>query len=131
MEPTLACTAALLSPSTGIVDSHAYMLALQGEAEAAGALFVFHSPVSGGRAAADGIDARGRRRGADDVARKLLVNSAGLHAPGARPRDRGHAGRAGAHGLLRQGQLLHALRPLAVLAPRSIRCRCPAGSAST
>ena len=32
MEPALQCTAALVSPSTGIIDSHAYMLALQGDA---------------------------------------------------------------------------------------------------
>jgi L-2-hydroxyglutarate oxidase LhgO len=34
LEPALNCDAALLSPSTGIIDSHAYMLALRGEAEA-------------------------------------------------------------------------------------------------
>src|SRR3712207_304687 len=50
MEPALTCTAALVSPSTGIVDSHAYMLALQGDAENAGAVFAFHSPVAAGRA---------------------------------------------------------------------------------
>src|SRR5688500_12261958 len=36
LEPELACSAALLSPSTGIVDSHALMLALQGDMENAG-----------------------------------------------------------------------------------------------
>lgn len=39
LEPALNCDAALLSPSTGIIDSHAYMLALRGDAEAAGAAF--------------------------------------------------------------------------------------------
>src|SRR3954468_17230108 len=33
LEPALKCDAALLSPSTGIVDSHAFMLALRGDAE--------------------------------------------------------------------------------------------------
>ena len=33
MEPNLRCTSALHSPATGIIDSHAYMLALQGDAE--------------------------------------------------------------------------------------------------
>jgi L-2-hydroxyglutarate oxidase LhgO len=37
LEPELACTAALLSPSTGIIDSHGLMLALLGDAERAGA----------------------------------------------------------------------------------------------
>lgn len=44
LEPALHCTAAVLSPSTGIVDSHHLMLAYQGDAEAAGAQFVFHCP---------------------------------------------------------------------------------------
>ena len=81
LEPNLVCTAALLSPSTGIVDSHAYMLAMQGEAEAAGAIFVFHSPVVSGAVTDDGIllDVGG----ADPMrlSARLVVNSAGLHAP--------------------------------------------------
>ncbi|MCK8783799.1 NAD(P)/FAD-dependent oxidoreductase [Roseomonas sp. NAR14] len=81
MEPALHCTAALLSPSTGIIDSHAYMLALQGDAENAGATFVFHSPVTGGRIAGDGIEVE--VGGAEPMALRCrtLVNSAGLHAP--------------------------------------------------
>jgi L-2-hydroxyglutarate oxidase LhgO len=81
LEPNLSCTAALLSPSTGIVDSHAFMLALQGEAEAAGALFVFHSPVLAGRAVEDGIvlDVGGAEP--MTLHARLVVNSAGLHAP--------------------------------------------------
>src|SRR5512139_133402 len=51
LEPALSCDAALLSPSTGIIDSHAYMLSLRGEAEAAGAAFAFHTPVARARAA--------------------------------------------------------------------------------
>src|SRR5205823_713327 len=48
MEPELHCVAALLSPSTGIIDSHALMLAYQGEAEAAGAFVAFRTPMLGG-----------------------------------------------------------------------------------
>lgn len=51
LEPEVKCVAALLSPSTGIVDSHGFMLALQGTAEAHGAQVVLRSPV-------EGIDAR-------------------------------------------------------------------------
>jgi L-2-hydroxyglutarate oxidase LhgO len=78
MEPALACTAALHSPHTGIVDSHGYMLALQGEAEAAGATFVFHSRVERGRVTGDGvvIEAAG-----ETLACRTLVNAAGLYAP--------------------------------------------------
>src|SRR4051812_34142654 len=37
LEPEIRCAGALESPSTGIIDSHAYMLALQGDAQNAGA----------------------------------------------------------------------------------------------
>src|SRR4051812_44428960 len=56
LEPELRCVAALLSPSTGIIDSHAYMLSLQGEAEANGASVVLKSPVLGGRVAEGGVE---------------------------------------------------------------------------
>ena len=81
MEPNLACTAALLSPATGIIDSHAYMLALQGEAEAAGAMFVFHAPVTGGRVAGDGVEIDIGGPEPMSLHCRLVVNSAGLHAP--------------------------------------------------
>jgi L-2-hydroxyglutarate oxidase LhgO len=45
MEPELACEAALLSASTGILDSHSYMLSLRGEIEDAGGAFAFHTPL--------------------------------------------------------------------------------------
>ena len=47
LEPELACVGALWSPSTGILDSHAFMLALQGEAEAA--VFAFRAPFVAAR----------------------------------------------------------------------------------
>ncbi len=80
-EPNLTCTSALLSPSTGIIDSHNYMVALQGDAENAGAVMVFHSPVLRGRAVQGGVEID---VGGDDpitLRCRLLVNSAGLHAP--------------------------------------------------
>ncbi|MDJ0389426.1 NAD(P)/FAD-dependent oxidoreductase [Roseomonas sp. E05] len=82
MEPALACVAALVSPSTGIIDSHAYMLALQGDAENAGAMFVFHSPVLGGRLLPEG-GAEIRVGGAEpmELRCRTLINSAGLYAP--------------------------------------------------
>jgi L-2-hydroxyglutarate oxidase LhgO len=45
LEPQLECVAAVLSPSTGIVDSHALMLALQGDLENAGGMVVLNSAV--------------------------------------------------------------------------------------
>jgi L-2-hydroxyglutarate oxidase LhgO len=82
MEPNLHCTRALLSPSTGIIDSHAFMLALQGDAENAGAMFAFHSPMLAGRVLPQGgveIDVGGNEP--MTLRCRLLVNSAGLHAP--------------------------------------------------
>ncbi len=81
LEPNLRCTAALLSPSTGIVDSHAFMLSLQGDAENEGAVFAFHSPVVAGRASSRDIEIEVGGAEAMTLACNLLVNSAGLHAP--------------------------------------------------
>ena len=46
MEPQLHCVEAVLSPQTGIIDSHQFMLALQGDAERDGATVAFHTPVT-------------------------------------------------------------------------------------
>jgi L-2-hydroxyglutarate oxidase LhgO len=81
LEPALFCVAALLSPETGIVDSHRLMLALQGEIEDRGGAIAFFtpvtalSPVSGG-----GWEVRygGVEPGALTV--DAVVNSAGLGA---------------------------------------------------
>jgi L-2-hydroxyglutarate oxidase LhgO len=82
MEPNLHCTSALLSPMTGIVDSHAFMLALQGDAENAGAVPVFFSPVLGGRVVDRGIEIDVGGSDPMSLRCRLVVNSAGLHAPG-------------------------------------------------
>jgi L-2-hydroxyglutarate oxidase LhgO len=81
LEPDLHCVAAFHSPSTGIVDSHALMLAYQTDAEAQGAQVVLRSPVLEGRVTRDGftLDVGGAERMTLDC--KLLVNSAGLYAP--------------------------------------------------
>ncbi|WP_421997497.1 NAD(P)/FAD-dependent oxidoreductase [Reyranella sp.] len=81
LEPNLQCTAALLSPSTGIIDSHSYMLALQGDAEERGAMFAFHSPVERGRVMNEGIDVEVGGAEPMRLRCRLVVNSAGLHAP--------------------------------------------------
>src|SRR3990167_554946 len=82
MEPSLHCTAALLSPRTGIVDSHSYMLALQGDAESRGAMFAFHSPVRRGRVVGGGVETEVGGTEPMNLRCRLVVNSAGLHAPG-------------------------------------------------
>jgi len=47
MEPELSCIGALHSPETGIVDGHAYMLAMRGDLEDAGGAIAFNTPVTG------------------------------------------------------------------------------------
>jgi len=81
MEPALSCLAAFHSPSTGIIDSHALMLAYEADAEAAGATVVLRAPVLGGRVGARGfhLEIGGAEPMALDCA--VLVNSAGLEAP--------------------------------------------------
>jgi L-2-hydroxyglutarate oxidase LhgO len=81
IEPALRCSAALLSPSTGIVDSHALMLALLGDAEAGGAALALHSPVDGGRVTRDGIELDVGGAEAMRLRARAVVNSAGLFAP--------------------------------------------------
>src|SRR5215216_1477066 len=81
LEPALNCDAALLSPSTGIIDSHAYMLALRGDAEEAGAAFAFHAPLRSGRAEGGRIVIEVGGAEPMRLACRTLVNSAGLNAP--------------------------------------------------
>ncbi len=81
-EPELQCTAALWSPESGIFDSHALMLALQGEAEDRGASIAFRTRVTGarvtrGRICLEASDLDGRRM---TVAARVVVNAAGLGA---------------------------------------------------
>lgn len=55
LEPALNAVAALLSPATGIIDSHSLMLALRGDLEDAGGMIAFNAPILGGEVTADGI----------------------------------------------------------------------------
>jgi L-2-hydroxyglutarate oxidase LhgO len=80
LEPALHCEAALLSPSTGIVDSHAYMLALRGNAEDAGAAFAFHTPLLGARAREGCIEIDAGGEAPMSLQCRLLINAAGLSA---------------------------------------------------
>ena len=81
LEPALNCDAALLSPSTGIIDSHAFMLALLGDAEDAGAAYAFHAPLLHARATADRIELDVGGEAPISLECGLLVNAAGLGAP--------------------------------------------------
>ena len=82
LEPALACEAALLSPSTGVVDSHGLMLAIQGDMENAGGLLALVSPVQhiGVRHGTTTHPIRVTSQDGTELACKVLVNAAGLHA---------------------------------------------------
>lgn len=80
LEPALACVGALLSPSTGIIDSHGLMLALQGDTEGEGAAIALHAPfVSARRLGNDFVVQAG---GAEplEISTAMIVNAAGLAA---------------------------------------------------
>ncbi len=81
LEPNLRCAAALHSPSTGIIDSHALMLSFQGDAEAHGAMIAFNTPVVRGRVRDECIELE--IGGADPLrlVARAVVNAAGLEAP--------------------------------------------------
>mgnify|MGYP003347348117 CR=1 FL=1 len=78
-EPALPCVAALHSPSTGIIDSHAYMLSLQGDFENAGGLVAFHANVESADCTPEGIVLQ--MADGTELMTQTLVNAAGLTAP--------------------------------------------------
>jgi L-2-hydroxyglutarate oxidase LhgO len=88
MEPELHAVAALHSPSTGIIDSHALMLAYLGDAENAGAMLALKSPLEGASVGANGIALR--VVGADPILADAVVNCAGLRAPSLARRGMGY-----------------------------------------
>lgn len=81
LEPEVRCEIALLSPETGVVDSHALMLSLLGECEAAGGSLALNTPITGWRREAAGFSVD---FGGDDPATysvRTIVNAAGHGAP--------------------------------------------------
>ena len=91
LEPELDCVAALLSPSTGIVDSHALMLAMQGDMENAGGALALSSALASATCSADGIVLQAAD--GTQLRTRMLVNSAGLQAPDLARRFQGFAAR--------------------------------------
>lgn len=79
LEPNVRGVSALFSPTTGIIDSHSYMLSLQGRLEASGGMIAFGTRVLG-------LEERGGkpavRIDGDVLSAQVLINSAGLEAPG-------------------------------------------------
>ena len=77
MEPALACAAAFHSPETGIIDSHRYMLALQGDLEDAGGVLALNTPVERLSLTAAGWEVRFGGQEPGSLMVDAVVNSAG------------------------------------------------------
>jgi L-2-hydroxyglutarate oxidase LhgO len=80
MEPALFCVAAMLSPETGIIDSHGFMLALQGDLEDCGGMIAFNTAIERLTPSPSGwqVGFGGAEAGTLDV--DAVINSAGLGA---------------------------------------------------
>jgi len=93
LEPWVRAVAALLSPSSGIIDSHGLMLSLQGDAEDHGAAIALNSPVLGGEIRGGGLEID--VGGADPLTLRCrtLVNAGGLGAQAFAAHLRGLEGR--------------------------------------
>lgn len=89
LEPQLECIAAVHSPSTGIVDSHALMLALQGDLENAGGMVALNSPLRQAECRPDAIILIAND--GTTLRARTVVNAAGLHAPALAGRFQGLA----------------------------------------
>ena len=80
LEPELNCTRALHSPSTGIIDSHALLQCLRGDAESYGANVAFATTVTALRPARCGIEVCVDSQHAPSVRARWIINAAGLSA---------------------------------------------------
>ncbi|MGE0874998.1 MAG: NAD(P)/FAD-dependent oxidoreductase [Burkholderiales bacterium] len=89
LEPAVHCVAALYSPSTGVIDSHALMLAYLGDAERAGAMLALKSRLERAVVRTGGIELH--VAGAEPVLAREVVNSAGFTAPAVARRIEGYA----------------------------------------
>jgi L-2-hydroxyglutarate oxidase LhgO len=88
LEPELSCVAALYSPSTGVIDSHALMLAYLGDAEANGAMLALNARLERAIVRKEGIELQ--VAGAEPILARCVVNSAGLSAPSVARRIEGY-----------------------------------------
>jgi L-2-hydroxyglutarate oxidase LhgO len=89
LEPALQCRAALLSPSTGIIDSHGLMLALQGDLERAGGMLAVRSPVHAVAVDASSLVLDVGGDSPQRLSAGIVVNAAGLWASALAARTEG------------------------------------------
>ncbi len=129
LEPALACVAAMCSPETGIIDSHRYMLALQGDLEDRGGMVAFNTPIERLRPARGGWEvAFRRRRSAIDHGRRG-GQLRGARRADAWPRRPKAIRRSGCRGWCSPRAITSATAAGRRSRGSSIRCRSPAGSA--
>ena len=81
LEPQLVCAGALWSPTSGIIDVHAYMDALQGDLEDRCGAIAFNSPVSSGMIEGGRIRLSIADKDETDISCQIMINAAGLNAP--------------------------------------------------
>jgi len=79
-EPELKAAAVLSSPSTGIIDSHAYMQSLVAELSSAGGIIVYRSPCKMAAQTKQGFDVQLEDTGETIISARWLVNACGLDA---------------------------------------------------
>ena len=94
LEPALSCEGALLSPSTGIIDSHGYMLALLADAEAHGTIIAYRSRFTHATPRSRGFAIHIETGDGETMGLSctILVNAGGLHAPAVAARIAGSDG---------------------------------------
>jgi L-2-hydroxyglutarate oxidase LhgO len=80
LEPELACLAAMRSPETGIIDSHRFMLALQGDVEDHGGVVAFNTPITRLAQVPGGWEAHFGGADPQSIVVDAVINSAGLGA---------------------------------------------------
>jgi L-2-hydroxyglutarate oxidase LhgO len=89
LEPHVRCVRGLMSPSTGIIDSHGLMAAFQRDARRAGGTVVLETPVVSGDIGERGIALSVGGRSPTTVHCRSVVNAAGLFAQGIAAKLRG------------------------------------------
>lgn len=90
LEPEVACTAALVSPETGIIDSHALMLAYQGDLEDRGGAIAFETPIERLTPQGAGWTVHFGGRDPGTMQTDAVINCAGLGAQAIAHRTEGY-----------------------------------------
>lgn len=80
LEPEVSSVGAVFSPSTGIIDSHSYMLSLLGDTENAGGLVVYQTSIASIKPQGDKFIVETKGLNAHEIKASVVINAAGLYA---------------------------------------------------